>query len=396
MVSTHGPPLRAPALAVGVPGLSDAVVRFLNEVDPATPCLVIDLAVVAARYRALQQALPEAPIYYAVKANPDVALLRVLVDLGSRFDVASRAEVDACLAAGASPAAMSYGNTIKKEADIAYAYGRGVRLFACDSEQELDKLARAAPGSSVFCRILTSGGGADWPLSRKFGCDPTMASDLLVSAAGRGLDAVGVSFHVGSQQRDPGQWDAALGAAAAVFAAAAERGVALRMVNLGGGFPAHYSDPVPPISSYATAIRRSVTRHFPLVVPSLIIEPGRYIAGDSGTLLAEVVLVSRKSDSDPVRWVYLDVGIFGGLSEALNEAIRYQIRTARDGGPRGPAILAGPTCDSLDVLYERNQYQLPLDLGAGDRVAILHTGAYTHTYCSVGFNGFPPLQAYCI
>ncbi|HVE63654.1 MAG TPA: type III PLP-dependent enzyme [Mycobacteriales bacterium] len=377
-------------------GLHPHIARFLADQCPPTPCLVLSTDVVAERYDSLQGACPTSSIYYAVKANPEIAVLRLLAERGACFDVASPAEIDACLMAGAAPSSLSYGNTIKKKRDIAYAYARGVRLFAFDSEAELTKIADVAPGAAVFCRILTSNVGADWPLSRKFGCDPTMAVDLLLRADELGLLARGVSFHVGSQQRDPRQWDAALAHAADVFRACAEQGLALTLVNLGGGFPAHYIHDVPAVAAYGEAIGSALLRHFGAELPDTIVEPGRYIAGDAGVLQCEVVLVSRKSYGDAERWVYLDTGVFGGLAETLGESIKYRMITSRDGGPTGPVILAGPTCDSLDVMYEKHRYELPLDLQAGDFVTILSAGAYTKAYCTDGFNGFEPMPAFCL
>ncbi|MGI8686567.1 MAG: type III PLP-dependent enzyme [Acidimicrobiales bacterium] len=375
--------------------MNPRISRFIDEHRPPTPCLVLDLDVVAERYEELRTALPDAAVYYAVKANPEPAVLRRLVGLGASFDVASPGEVDMALAAGAPPARISYGNTIKKQRDIAYAYARGVRLFAFDSVDELEKLAVAAPGASVFCRILAAGEGADWPLSRKFGCEPAMAADLLRTAATLGLDPCGVSFHVGSQQRDPGQWDRPLAEAAALFVSLAASGVRLRLVNLGGGFPAHYLAAVPEIGRYGDAIDESVGRHFGTNRPSLIVEPGRYLAGDAGVLCSEVVLVSRKAHGEERRWVFLDAGVFGGLAETLGESIKYRIRTSVDGGATGPVVIAGPTCDSMDVLYQAHEYHLPEALRPGDRVMFLSAGAYTRSYCSVGFNGFEPLPVFC-
>jgi ornithine decarboxylase len=369
--------------------------RFLTERRPRTPCLVVDLGVVAANYRKLRKALPEAVVYFAVKANPAEEILSLLVDMGSSFDCASVPEIDQVLAAGGTADRISYGNTIKKEADIAAAWRRGVRLFAFDSEAELEKIARAAPRSRVFCRILTSGSGAEWPLSRKFGCSPAMARRLLIRAAELGVEPCGISFHVGSQQRDPGQWDPAIAAAARLFREIEDDGIELTLLNIGGGFPTRYRRKVPPLCNYGAAVRRSVLRHFGNRLPDLIVEPGRQMVGNAGVIQTEVVLISRKTDEDDKRWVYLDVGKFGGLAETEGEAIRYPVRSRRRG--RGqPVILAGPTCDSADVLYERADYRLPADLDIGDRLEIGAAGAYTSTYASVGFNGFAPLRCYCI
>ncbi len=355
-------------------------------------CLVVDLDVVRDNYNTFAKALPDTRVFYAVKANPAPEVLALLAKLGSCFDTASVAEIEMVLAAGATADRISYGNTIKKERDIATAYGLGIRLFAVDCKPEVEKVARAAPGSKVFCRILCDGAGAEWPLSRKFGCEPAMAVDVLEHAHRLGLEPYGVSFHVGSQQRNQHAWDKALASAAAVFRECGERGMNLSMVNLGGGFPTKYLKNVPTVKSYGSAIFRALRKHFGNRIPETIIEPGRGMVGNAGIIEAEVVLVSKKSNEDDVRWVYLDLGKFGGLAETMDESIRYPIRTPRDGDAMGPCVLAGPTCDSADVLYEKQPYELPVSLEIGDKVLIEGTGAYTSTYASVAFNGFAPLK----
>jgi ornithine decarboxylase len=376
--------------------MTHRIQQFLADRRPQTPCLVVDLSVIEENYRALTDALPLARVYYAVKANPAPEIIGCLARLGSHFDVASRGEIDLCLAQGVEAERLSFGNTIKKQTDIAYAWQQGVRLFAFDSDAELDKLAAAAPGASVFCRILTDGRGAEWPLSRKFGCVPSMAAALLLRAKELGLDPCGISFHVGSQQTDLTAWDTAIGGAAKLFRRLREDGLDLRMLNLGGGFPARYRRNVPSPEECATAVMTAMTRHFGNDLPDMIVEPGRGLAGDAGIIQSEVVLISRKDYTDRKRWVYLDIGRFGGLAETEDEAIKYPVVTERDGGETGPVILAGPTCDSADILYEEADYRLPLDLKVGDKVTILGTGAYTSSYASVGFNGFAPLTTYCI
>ena len=377
--------------------MTEKIDRFLAAERPDTPCLVVDLDVVAKSYRALNDAMPLAEIYYAVKANPAPEVIRTLDRLGSRFDSASIYEVEDCLRLGVGSGRLSFGSTIKKETDIDRAHERGVSMFAFDSETELHKIARAAPGSSVFCRIFTSGEGADWPLSRKFGCEIDMARDLLVDAERLGLDAAGVSFHVGSQQTDPEQWDVAVGETAMLFSDLNAAGVELRMVNLGGGFPARYRRDIPSVEAYADAIMRAMTRHFGNHLPEMALEPGRGIVGDAGIIQSEVVLISQKGYGDARRrWIYLDIGKFGGLPETIGEAIVYRMRTTHDGKPTGPVTLSGPTCDEVDVLYEETDFELPLDLAVGDKVEILAAGAYTATYSSVGFNGFPPLKQYFV
>ncbi|WP_026363145.1 type III PLP-dependent enzyme [Methylopila sp. M107] len=376
---------------------NDRLRGFLQNAQTDGPIMVVDSEIVRANYAKFARALPDTRVFYAVKANPAPEILQLLADLGSCFDCASVVEIDMALATGVSPDRISFGNTIKKERDVAAAFARGVRLFAVDCREEVEKIERAAPGARVFCRILADGAGAEWPLSRKFGCVPEMAADVLEHAHVRGLTAYGVSFHVGSQQNNVGAWDAALASAAGIFAECERRGIYLSMVNLGGGFPTRYLKDVPAVDAYGNAIFESLKAHFGNRIPETIIEPGRGMVGDAGVIEAEVVLISKKSDSaDEIRWVYLDIGKFGGLAETMDEAIRYPIRTAHDGDATAPCVLAGPTCDSADVMYEKNAYPLPISLSIGDKVLIEACGAYTTTYAAVAFNGFSPLASHVI
>src|ERR1700752_3688804 len=360
------------------------------------PCLVVDLDVVRENYLTFAKALPDTKVFYAVKANPAPEILKLLAALGCCFDVASLAETHAVLAAGSTPDRISYGNTIKKETEIATAFALGVTLFAVDCEAEVEKVARAAPGSRVICRIHCDGSGAEWPLSRKFGCEPAYAADILEHAHKHGPVPYGFSFHVGSQQHNVEAWARALASTAGIFRACAERGITLAMVNLGGGFPARYVRKTPKLESYGKAIFRALRKHFGNALPETIVEPGPGLVGNAGIIEAEGVLIAKRSTEDELRWVYLDLGKFHGLAETIDESIRYPIRTPRDRDETAPCIIAGPTCDSVDVLYEKNPYPLPVSLAIGDKVLIEATGAYTATYSSVGFNGYPSLRQYVI
>ncbi|NGM22636.1 type III PLP-dependent enzyme [Roseomonas stagni] len=376
--------------------MNPKIAAYLRDRAPATPCLVLDVDRVEQNYRRLMAAMPLARVYYAVKANPAAPILDRLTALGSSFDAASWEEIEACLAAGARPADISFGNTVKKVSAIKAAHAAGVTMFAFDSEPELKKLAQHAPGARVYCRILVENKGAEWPLSRKFGCEMGMAKDLMVKAAEWGMDPYGISFHVGSQQTQTGAYQAAIARVAMLFTDLREAGVNLRMVNLGGGYPVRYRAEVPEIDAFGDAIMGAMTEHFGNALPEMVIEPGRFMVGDAGVVSSEVVLVSRKGEDDPVRWVYLDIGRFGGLAETEGEAIRYEFRTPHDGGAEGPVTIAGPTCDSTDTLYEKSNYRLPMALEDGDRVELLSTGAYVTTYASQAFNGFKPLAEHYI
>ncbi|MGO3517990.1 MAG: type III PLP-dependent enzyme [Acetobacter cibinongensis] len=376
--------------------MTPKIARFFAEQKPATPCLVVDVDQVEARYLALNSALPQARIYYAVKANPAMPILTRLVGLGSSFDAASWEEVSMCLQAGAEPEDISFGNTVKKVSAIQAAYRAGVRMYVFDSLEELEKLAAHAPGSRVYCRLLVDNDGAEWPLSRKFGTTLESARDLMLKAREFGLDPYGLSFHVGSQQLSADAYEVAIGRVAALFTDLAAAGLDLRMINLGGGFPVKYRDDVPEIDHFARAISHAMTEHFGNALPEMLVEPGRFIVGAAGVVRSEVVLVSRRGREDGPRWVYLDIGRFGGLAETEGESIRYAIRTDRDGTATGPVAIAGPTCDGADIMYEKTAYELPLSLQSGEQIDLCSTGAYVSTYCSTRFNGFQPLAEHYI
>jgi ornithine decarboxylase len=362
-----------------------------------TPFVVIDLETISEHYDTLVEYFPYASVYYAVKANPAPEILTLLRDKGSNFDVASIYELDKLLGLDVAPERCSYGNTIKKSKDIRYFYEKGVRMFATDSEADLRNIARAAPGSQVYVRILTEGSHtADWPLSRKFGCHTDMAIDLLILARDLGLEPHGISFHVGSQQRDIGVWDAAIAKVKVIFERLKEEdGIVLKMINLGGGFPANYITRANTLPTYAEEITRFIQEDFGDDFPQIILEPGRSLISNSGILVSEIVLISRKSHTALHRWIFTDVGKFSGLIETLDEAIKFPIYTEKTGETE-EVVLAGPTCDSADIMYEQYKYELPLNLATGDRLYWFSTGAYTTSYSSVEFNGFPPLKSYFV
>ena len=360
-----------------------------------TPFVMIDLNTISRAYDDLIAGFPFANVFYAVKANPAVELIDLLRDKGSNFDIASIYELDKVMSRGVGPERISYGNTIKKSKDIRYFYDKGVRLFATDSESDLRNIAKAAPGSRIYVRILTEGATtADWPLSRKFGCQTDMAMDLLILARDLGLVPYGISFHVGSQQRDIGAWDAAIAKVKVIFERLKEEdGITLKMINMGGGFPANYIAKTNDLETYSREITRFLKEDFGDELPEIILEPGRSLIANAGILVSEVVLVSRKSRTAVERWVFTDVGKFSGLIETMDESIKFPIHTDKQ-GEMEEVVIAGPTCDSADIMYEHYKYGLPLNLSSGDRMYWLSTGAYTTSYSAVEFNGFPPLKSF--
>ncbi len=371
----------------------DALLRFSENQE--TPFLVVFTEKVRQKFENFRTSFPSSKIYYAVKANPGTPLLELLRDLGSNFDVASIHELDQLLELGVSPDRMSFGNTIKKVRHIREAYEKGVRLFVTDSEADVRHLAEAAPGSRVFFRLLMDAvtSDSDWPLSRKFGCQPRSLTDLVALAAELDLDPYGISFHVGSQQRDIQAWDAAIAKVSSLLTLLAEAGIPLRAINIGGGFPANYLIKNNNLAVYAEEINTYLQNYFGEEMPAIYLEPGRGLVGESGVLVSEVVLIARKAKTDRKRWVYTDTGVFNGLMETLGESIKYPIYT-HCAGETGTVILAGPTCDSIDIMYEEYPYQLPISLAIGDRLYWLATGAYTASYSAIEFNGFPPLKTF--
>ncbi|MGO9152140.1 type III PLP-dependent enzyme [Mycobacterium sp.] len=336
---------------------------------PETPYLIIDLDRVRENFHTLQAALPDARIRYAVKANPAEPILRLLAAEGAAFDVASVGEIDSCTSAAIGGRLLTFGNTIKKPADIFRAFSRGVRRFTFDTKDGVAAIAEHAPGSSVECRIAPTFPSSVTAFGHKFGCAPADAIALLNHARALGLRPEGVCFHVGSQQLKPAAWEFGIRCAEPVFAALGD----LTIINVGGGFPVAYATGAPELGLMATSIMTAMERHFGSSPPQLVVEPGRAIVGPAGTICCEVVSV--RAGTDGRRWVYLDIGRYGGLAETENEYIRYRLRTRREGDPVEDAVIAGPTCDGDDVLYGR--YPLPVTLRAGDRVEIADAGAYT-------------------
>ena len=366
----------------------------MNEFE--RPTVVIDVDIVEENYNSLKRGLGAAHIHYAVKANPQPEILERLVSLGCRFDAASKGEIEMCLAAGATVADISFGNTIKKCKEIAWAYERGIELFSADSEIEIEKIAEHAPGSKVFIRVLVQSTEAEWPLSRKFGCSNSYVVPLMQLAKEKGLTPVGLSFHVGSQTKHPHMWFDVLDYVAVAWNNAREEGFDLTLLNIGGGFPTYYGVDITEPEEYCSTIMEAIHERFG-DVEYIMAEPGRGMVGNAGMLVSNVLLTSHKTPGDTVRWVYLDVGRFHGLAETEGESIKYQFWVpGRELSDTDFCVLAGPTCDSADVMYEKNQIELPIDLTPGDKFVILSTGAYTTTYSSVAFNGIPPLESVAI
>ncbi|HLZ07835.1 MAG TPA: type III PLP-dependent enzyme [Chloroflexota bacterium] len=372
-------------MAVTLP--SSALMARLIErsASLATPFLLQDLDQVRRNLRRLREAFADAEIYYAVKANPHPDIVGVAADERCGFEISSDGELDLLMALPRVARIIS-SNPIKAPQFIRRASQSGVSEFAVDSGAEVAKVAREAPGASVFVRLLVDNTASEWPLARKYGVELDVAVGLLRQADRLGLRPIGTTFHVGSQCRSAASWEAALAVTAEVWRAASHHGIDLELLSVGGGFPVQHTRPIPTIEEIAEVVRRTVKVRFPAGV-RVAMEPGRGIVGDAGLLGASVIGTAKRGDET---WVYLDVGVFNGLMEAI-DGFSYEVVTEARGMPT-TVVLAGPSCDSLDVIAEK--IDLP-EVAVGDRVYFVNAGAYTLAYAS-HFNGWLPPTVYSI
>ncbi|HET7489659.1 MAG TPA: type III PLP-dependent enzyme [Acidimicrobiales bacterium] len=365
--------------------------QVLDRLEGPTPALVCDTSVVAHRYALLREALPEVEVHYAVKCNPSLPILRTLAGLGAGFEIASLRELELVQEAGGEPGRVLYSNTVKPSAHIRAAHLAGVRRFGFDGQAELQKLALHAPRSEVFVRLRVNDNHSLFPLSEKFGTSVDEACRLLVLASRLGLVPHGVTFHVGSQCTDAEAWAKAIAQCGLLLRLLEREGIELQLLDIGGGFPAVYADPVPTIEQIATPIRAALGR-LPVRPASVVSEPGRFLVAESAVLAATVIGVDRRPGG---LWCYLDVGGYNGLMEAVQTGGRWCF-PLRAGGtssaPLVPFTVTGPSCDSSDTMFYGAL--LPADLAEGQRLYIGSAGAYTTSYAS-HFNGFPPPRVVC-
>jgi len=343
-----------------------------------TPFLVMDRDVIRRKFREFQEAIGQARIFYALKANPHKQIVRLLLELGADFEVSSQEELSFLLSHAVPPQRLISSNPVKTEGFIKAAYASGVELLAFDSYPEIEKLAQLAPGSKVYVRLAVSNEGSQWPLSGKFGVEAEEAVRLLMEAGEKGLKPYGITFHVGSQCNEQATWVSALEKSKEVWDMVEARGLRLRVLNIGGGFPIKYINPTPSITQIVKVVRDMFEKMFPKDI-EIFVEPGRALVGEAGILVASVIGKGMRNGG---KWLYLDVGIFNGLMESIG-GIRYPVVVAKN-GPRSRWVLAGPSCDSFDVISTEVELTEP---EIGDKVYIMSAGAYTTAYAS-NFNGF--------
>jgi ornithine decarboxylase len=346
-----------------------------------SPLLIVDCARVRAQYRKLRQALPGVDLYYALKPLPHAAVVRTIIEQGGWLDLASTGEVQLLQSLGVDPQRCIHTHPIKRAPDIRNALEFGVRSFVADNTDEVRKFKPYGESAALLLRVSFRNPGAVCDLSRKFGCDPEDALSLAQLAASIGVDVQGFSFHVGSQAADPLKHVEAIEACTRLLAAAwrARLGT-LDTLDIGGGFPIDYLQHAVDIRRFCAPIRSALAK-LPKRV-RVIAEPGRYIAGPAAIGVATVMGRARREGH---WWYYLDDGLYGSYSGQLYDHARYPVEALRQGEPQLPSVLAGPTCDSIDVIAEN--LMLP-ELKAGDLIIGRAMGAYTWASAS-SFNFFP-------
>ena len=343
------------------------------------PFLLIDTEIVRNKVRRFRSALPRVHPHYAVKANPDPRVLKVLIEEGAGFEIASIAELDVLLGLGVAAAEVCYSNPVKSRDYIRYAAEKGVEWFALDSLEELRKIVSVKPDARLYVRIEAPNVGSDWPLAGKFGLKTQEVDAIVAEAVALKADLAGVTFHVGSQCRNPENWRVGIQSAKRVFKKMRLAGLKPRLLNIGGGYPVRHVKPIPSIEKIAEVVNHAL-RDVPQTV-RVIAEPGRYFVSDAGFFVCRVVGTASRAGK---RWMYWDAGVFGGVIETT-EGLRYDVLTDRT-GKLVPWNIAGPTCDSVDVCMRDELF--PEDLQEGDFIYIANAGAYTTAYAS-NFNGFP-------
>jgi ornithine decarboxylase len=351
-----------------------------------TPLLVASRTALLRNYEALRAALPGVEFYYAAKANPADAILRPLCEAGASVDVCSYGEMQAALKAGFTPEMMIHTHPCKTEQNLTNCYAEGLRWFTFDNANEIPKLARHAPDASLLLRLAVSSSSSLINLSAKFGAFEADAVPLMLEARDAGLTVRGISFHVGSQCRSPEDFHSALVQARRIWDRAAAAGIELEVLDIGGGIPAPYREAVLSLDVYCRSLNQALEETFGDLINGerpirVIAEPGRGLVADTMTLVTRVI---GKSVRACVRWYIIDDGLYGSFSGQMFDHVEYPL-IARNADDRTlfPCVVAGPTCDSSDVVA-RDQ-MLP-DLDIGELMLVPTMGAYTCASAS-NFNG---------
>ncbi len=366
-----------------VPGLIkkstwDKVINYIAMSDEQPPYLLMDKDLIKEKVSLIGKKIRNARVFYAVKANPDIEVLRLLNIFGIGFEIASEGELRMLASLGVEPQRIITSNPMKTFRFLEEAVDYGIKYFAYDSEAEVEKLMKYAPGSNVYVRLTVPNEGSEWPLSKKYGVELEDAVRLLVLAKEKRLNPVGITFHVGSQCNNVYNWNSAIEKARELWDLAEAGGVKLKVLNIGGGYPITYTKKVVDIETIESKIDKVLRQKFPDDV-EIFIEPGRAVVGDAGVFVATVIGKAARGDEN---WLYIDVGVFNGLMESVGGIKYHYIVGSRNELKKWTGV--GPSCDSFDVIDR--DVELP-DPEVGNRILIPSSGAYTISYASE-FNGF--------
>jgi ornithine decarboxylase len=355
--------------------------RYLDKEGIETPFLLIDKDKVREKASLIGRHIKKSRVFYAVKANPDIEILRYLNKLNMNFEIASEGELEILSSIGVKPSRIISSNPVKSLKFLRIAASYGVHSVSFDSAEEVDKLAEFIPHCNVYVRLSVPNEGSEWPLSKKFGVELDEAVYLLSYARDKGLNPVGVTFHVGSQCNNIYNWNIALDKAKTLWDLAKKKGIRLKLLNIGGGYPIRYTKNVIGIEAIEKNVDSLIFERFPGDI-EVHIEPGRAVVGDAGIFVTTVIGKAKRDDED---WVYLDVGVFNGLMESVG-GIKYSylVESHKQTRPRKQWTVAGPSCDSFDVIDKNVTLPEPQ---IGSLMLILSSGAYTVSYASE-FNGF--------
>jgi ornithine decarboxylase len=356
----------------------DKVINYIAASDEPPPYLLVDREVIREKVGQIGKSIRNAKVFYAVKANPDIEICRFIAELGLGFEIASEGELRILGQLGVAADRIITSNPMKTFRFLEEAVQYGLNYFAYDSKGEVDKMARYVPGASVYVRLTVPNEGSEWPLSKKYGVEIEEAANLLLYARDKGLNPVGITFHVGSQCNNPYNWQSAVDKARELWETAEAEGIKLRMLDIGGGYPIRYTKNVVNIETIEKKIDKALRQRFPEDV-EIFIEPGRAVVGDAGVFIGTVIGKARRSD---VNWLYIDVGVFNGLMESIG-GIKYSYIVGSRGEEKTWTV-SGPSCDSFDVIDKEAEIAEP---EVGNRILIPSAGAYTISYASE-FNGF--------
>lgn len=357
-----------------------AYIKAQQVINIETPFLFIDKDILKENIIRFKKSFQNNPIYYSVKANSTREILSILAKESLNFDVASWEEIKLLKEIDISPKRIVFSAPTKLPRDIKKAHDFGVKTYAFDSKMELEKLSHFAPRSKVIGRLIVENTGSEWPLVRKFGLTNTEMLDFMPLAQKMGLIPYGLSFHVGSQNLQPGTWQKALEKTHRIWKGLKRKNITIPIINIGGGFPIQYTKKnVPDIEKIAQAISETTQNLFGDKI-TLFLEPGRRMVGNAGILVASVI---NRTSRGRTEWLYLDTGVYHGFQETL-EGFRYTVKTVKNAVKKQSFILCGPTCDSTDIIMEK--VLLPENITLGDKIYFLSCGAYSTSY--EYYNGF--------